>query len=527
MKDTYRRAREVLSETDCLAELMRLRYGGTSAPCPACGRAGGFTAVPRLRSFTCSGCGHSLRPCAGTPLDAPRTALPDWFLAAALHAHDPARTSRALQQQAGFAKATADRMAGDLKALGSPGAPFAGWIPALATFVSRRAPDFVAAASKTAPPTAVLAATADTTSPPPDPTIPAAPVRPPSRRLRVMVLNMLVLAVAGAAGVYLVQEPASVPVAAVEADDDTRFAPELSAAAPRPSLELAAVEEEVAVAKAVVEAVIAAEKPAQIPNPQVPSPQAPQAGRPPPATTPPNRPFSGPVIQSTGDPNELITFGRLRVRRHLVELIVRASRVVGADPTLLMAIADKESSFSTAVKAQTSSATGLYQFIDQTWLGVVNEFGSKHGLQQEARLIVRAARGFAVADPAERARILDLRREPYLAALMAAEMLKKDTLRIEQRLRRHLSAGEIYLIHFLGPDAAQQLMNAIDSSPTSVAALHFPKPAEANKSIFYANDRGKSVSEIRADFDRMMGQRLDKFREVRRVNTSAPAVPTR
>jgi hypothetical protein len=338
----------------------------------------------------------------------------------------------------------------------------------------------------------------------------------------VALLGVLGLASAAAAGVYLLQEPAPAPVAVVEAEDDTRFAPELSAAAPRPSLELAAVEEEVAVAKAVVEAVIAAEKPAP-----APTPQAPQAGRPPPPTPAPNRPFSGPVIQSTGDPNELITFGRLRVRRHLVELIVRASRVVGADPTLLMAIADKESSFSTAVKAQTSSATGLYQFIDQTWLGVVNEFGSKHGLQQEAKQIVRAARGFTIADPTERARILDLRREPYLAALMAAEMLKKDTLRIEQRLRRHLSAGEIYLIHFLGPDAAQQLMNAVDSSPTSVAALHFPKPAEANKSIFYANDRGKSVSEIRADFDKMMGQRLDKFREVRRVNTSAPTVPTR
>ena len=522
MKDTYRRAREVLSETDCLAELMRLRYGGTSAPCPACGRTGGFTAVPRLRSFTCAGCGHALRPCAGTPLDAPRTALADWFLAAALHAHEPARTSRALQQQAGLPKATADRMAGELKALASPGTPFAGWIPALAAIVSQRAPDLVAAASKTAPPTAVTAASASAPFPPPDPTAPAAAVTPPSRRLRVALLGVLGLASAATAGVYLLQEPAPAPVAVVEAEDDTRFAPELSAAAPRPSLELAAVEEEVAVAKAVVEAVIAAEKPAP-----APTPQAPQAGRPPPPTPAPNRPFSGPVIQSTGDPNELITFGRLRVRRHLVELIVRASRVVGADPTLLMAIADKESSFSTAVKAQTSSATGLYQFIDQTWLGVVNEFGSKHGLQQEAKQIVRAARGFTIADPTERARILDLRREPYLAALMAAEMLKKDTLRIEQRLRRHLSAGEIYLIHFLGPDAAQQLMNAVDSSPTSVAALHFPKPAEANKSIFYANDRGKSVSEIRADFDKMMGQRLDKFREVRRVNTSAPTVPTR
>ena len=523
MKDTYRRAREVLSETDCLAELMRLRFGGSLPPCPACGRTGGFVPVPRLRSFTCEGCGHALRPCAGTPLEAPRTALADWFLAAALHAQNPARTSRALQQQAGLAKATADRMAADLTTLASPGTPFAGWIPALAAFVSQRAPDFATQAAKTTPPTAVMAPQAGGMGRPVDPAEPAAAAPPPSRRLRVVLLGLLGLVSVGAAGVFLLQEPAPVPVALVEEDDDTRYSPELSAAAPRPSLELAAVEEEVAGAKAVVDAVIAAETPAPAPQ------QAPPADRPstPGAGPLPDRPSTGPVIQSTGDPNELITFGRLRVRRHLVELIVRASRVVGADPTLLMAIADKESSFSTAVKAQTSSATGLYQFIEQTWLGVLAEFGAKHGLQQEARLIVRAGRGFSIADPTERARILDLRREPYLAALMAGEMLKKDTLRIEQRLRRHLSAGEIYLIHFLGPDAAQQLMNAIDSSPTAVAALHFPKPAEANKSIFYANDRGKSVSEIRADFDKMMGQRLDKFREVRRVNTSVPAAPTR
>jgi len=354
MKDTYRRAREVLSETDCLAELMRLRFGGTSAPCPACGRTGGFVAVPRLRSFTCEGCGHALRPCASTPLEAQRTALPDWFLAAALHAHDPARTSRALQQQAGLAKATADRMAGELNALASPGAPFAGWIPALAAFVRQRAPDFAAQAAKTTPPSAVTAPVAGASERPVEPAPPAAAGTPASRQLRVVLLGVLGLASAGAAGVYLLREPAPVPVALVEEEDDTRFSPELSAAAPRPSLELAAVEEEVAGAKAVVDAVIAAEKPS-------PTPQTPPAGRPPsPGVGPlPDRPSTGPVIQSTGDPNELITFGRLRVRRHLVELIVRASRVVGADPTLLMAIADKESSFSTAVKAQTSSATGL------------------------------------------------------------------------------------------------------------------------------------------------------------------------
>ena len=43
----------------------------------------------------------------------------------------------------------------------------------------------------------------------------------------------------------------------------------------------------------------------------------------------------------------------------------------------------------------------------------------------------------------------------------------------------------------------------------------------------YSPDWFAAGAYIRADFDKMMGQRLDKFREVRRVNTSVPAAPTR
>ena len=77
----------------------------------------------------------------------------------------------------------------------------------------------------------------------------------------------------------------------------------------------------------------------------------------------------------------------MRIRRHLVETIVKAARVTGIDPALLMAIADKESSFSTHVQAKTSSATGLFQFIERTWLQVVRDFGAKHGLAKEAAAV--------------------------------------------------------------------------------------------------------------------------------------------
>jgi hypothetical protein len=224
-------------------------------------------------------------------------------------------------------------------------------------------------------------------------------------------------------------------------------------------------------------------------------------------------------LTSGGDPEQLLTFGPIRIRRHLVETIVRAAKVVGADPTLLMAVADKESSFSTSVQAKTSSATGLYQFIEQTWLGVVSEFGTRHGLAAETRLIGRNGRQFVVADAAERQRILDLRREPYLSALLAGEMLKRDTLRLEKAMGRHLTGGEIYLIHFLGPDAAQTFIETMEERPDVKAAELLPRPAQANRPIFYVEAGGEtktlSVSEVHRKFNEMIKVRLDRYSAVR------------
>ena len=123
---------------------------------------------------------------------------------------------------------------------------------------------------------------------------------------------------------------------------------------------------------------------------------------------------------STGDPNDILEFGPMKIRRHLVQTIVKAAQAVQTDPVLLMAVADKESSFITAVQAKTSSATGLFQFIERTWLGVVRDFGPKYGYEKEAALVVPDANDRpSIQDQAERTRILDLRRDPYLSAVMA------------------------------------------------------------------------------------------------------------
>lgn len=233
---------------------------------------------------------------------------------------------------------------------------------------------------------------------------------------------------------------------------------------------------------------------------------------------------------STGDPNDILEFGPMKIRRHLVQTIVKAAQAVQTDPVLLMAVADKESSFITAVQAKTSSATGLYQFIERTWLGVIRDFGGKHGLAQEAALVTNDANDKPViTDPAERARVLDMRRDPYLSALMAGEMLKRDAAVISQRIGRELTLGEIYLAHFLGPDDAGDFLDKVVNKPAAAAAALLPGPARANRSIFFAANRyvgrgrhrkpmSLSVAEVHEKFEAMMQTRGSRYQNVRAVS---------
>ena len=214
----------------------------------------------------------------------------------------------------------------------------------------------------------------------------------------------------------------------------------------------------------------------------------------------------------------VLQFGPMRIKRDLVETVVRAARDTDTDPTLLMAIADKESAFAPTVKASTSSATGLFQFIDSTWLRVVRDFGAEFGLEREAALIDSSDGALA---PSERRRILAMRNNPYLSALLAAKMLKHDAAKISARIGRDLSGGETYLAHFLGPSDAERFIYKLETEPHYAAPKLLPKPARANRSIFYgaAHRRAKAltVADVHRKFETMMDLRAERYRGVEKL----------
>ncbi|MEM6409760.1 MAG: lytic transglycosylase domain-containing protein [Pseudomonadota bacterium] len=171
-----------------------------------------------------------------------------------------------------------------------------------------------------------------------------------------------------------------------------------------------------------------------------------------------------------------------------------AARQVGLDFDLLLGVAKRESSLDADAKAATSSASGLFQFIDQTWLGAIKEYGAEIGLGDQAKTIEATANGFTVADPAQREAILDLRFNPSVAAKVAGKTLAAAKDRLTAALGREASGSEVYMAHFLGERGALRMLQA---SETSAAAEVDPRAAKANTSLFFKDGQALSVAEFK------------------------------
>ena len=175
-----------------------------------------------------------------------------------------------------------------------------------------------------------------------------------------------------------------------------------------------------------------------------------------------------------------------------------ASRATGTPFDYLLQTAGTESSFDAEAKAPTSSATGLFQFIESTWLETMKESGPSLGYGNYAEQIERTpSGGYRVADRQMRAEILDLRNDPKASALMAGAYTEKNQTHLSSSLGREPSSGELYIAHFLGANGAQKLISLAEARPEKNAASVFPAQARANRAIFYnAAGRPRSVSEV-------------------------------
>jgi hypothetical protein len=134
------------------------------------------------------------------------------------------------------------------------------------------------------------------------------------------------------------------------------------------------------------------------------------------------------------------------MQQRVAAAIADASARTGVAFDYLMDQAQLESGMRPDARALTSSAAGLYQFTNQTWLATVKRHGPAHGLDWAAGEISQNRDGgFSVADPAMRSRILDLRTHPETAAVMAAEFASDNGAYLEARTNGNPEAVDLYL----------------------------------------------------------------------------------
>ncbi|MES2754050.1 MAG: lytic transglycosylase domain-containing protein [Pseudomonadota bacterium] len=187
--------------------------------------------------------------------------------------------------------------------------------------------------------------------------------------------------------------------------------------------------------------------------------------------------------------------------------IALASSRTGIDFDYLLGQAQVESGLNARAAAGTSSARGLYQFIEQSWLSVVKQHGAEHGLGWAADSIQRGANGKFSVDPALRQQILGLRNDPTAASLMAAEHASDNKTALEGSLGRTATGTDLYMAHFLGLGGAKQFLGAMQANPDRAGAAMFPSAARANRNIFYAADGSqRSLGDIYQRF----AAKLDK-----------------
>lgn len=166
--------------------------------------------------------------------------------------------------------------------------------------------------------------------------------------------------------------------------------------------------------------------------------------------------------------------------------IRQAAAATGAGFEYLLKTAMRESNFDPSLKASTSSATGLFQFIDQTWLATLKDSGPGLGYGRYADAITRTASGrYVVSDPAMSREIMALRTDPTANAVMAGAFTRRNAAELAEGLGRKPTDGELYIAHFLGPTGAVRFIRASASSPAALAAEAFPEAARANRGVFY------------------------------------------
>jgi len=191
----------------------------------------------------------------------------------------------------------------------------------------------------------------------------------------------------------------------------------------------------------------------------------------------------------------------------VIHAIQSAASKTGVDFSYLMQKASQESSFDPTAQATTSSAAGLFQFTNQTWLHMIKNYGDQYGLGNYAAQITLDSDGhLTVENSSARQAILALRKDPQISAEMAGELDKENAAVLQQKVGGKIGGTELYLAHFLGASGASNFIREMRANPKAAAADILPIAAAANESVFYdKSGEARSLQQVYQRFAQKFG----------------------
>src|SRR5215470_7133735 len=201
---------------------------------------------------------------------------------------------------------------------------------------------------------------------------------------------------------------------------------------------------------------------------------------------------------SVDNSSAMLTAGIDPSRARVTGAIKQASNLTGVSFEYMLTTAKMESDFNPTAGASTSSARGLYQFIDQTWLATVKDAGGQLGYGQYADAITKTSSGdYTVADPSMYRSIMKLRDDPAASSAMAGVLTQSNSFQLTGKIGRRPTDPELYMAHFMGVGGAAKLINSAVDDPQASAPKMFPNAAAANRSIFYDRQgQARTVADV-------------------------------